>query len=51
MSLLATFPAAFYLLGAISDDSAPRMAAKAAVGACFAIIPYVFARAVEKLSE
>ena len=32
ISLIATFPTAFYLFGAITDDSAPRMAAKAAVG-------------------
>lgn len=34
----------FFLMAALRDDSAPRMAATAAVGIGFAVIPYVAAR-------
>lgn len=40
----------FLMLAAVFASSAPAQAAAAAIGVGCAVIPYVFARAVEKIS-
>jgi hypothetical protein len=47
VTLLSTCVASFLLFAAINAEAAPAQGAAAAVACGFAIIPYVFTRAIE----
>lgn len=52
LPLLGSLFAGFQFLDALlSPMSAPQQAAAAAMAMCWAVLPYVFARAVEGLSQ
>jgi hypothetical protein len=50
VTLLSTISALFLLVAAFNADAAPAQGAAAAVACGFAIVPYVFTRALEALN-
>ncbi|WP_316979899.1 hypothetical protein [Shumkonia mesophila] len=51
MALLGSLVGTFFLIEALlGAKGAPQQAAAAAIGIAFAVLPYVFARCVEKMT-
>lgn len=49
LAALGAVVAFFSLIGALTQDSAPRQAAAGVIAIGWAVVPYVFARAIEKM--